>query len=52
MLTDIADSIESWKGVDLRLCQKEKQSFRQYKRTLLIGIIEINKILVHISFIH
>ena len=33
MLTDIANSIQSWKGVDLRLCQKEKQSFRQYKRT-------------------
>ena len=33
MLSDIANSILSWKGVDMRLCHKEKQSFRQYKRT-------------------
>lgn len=33
MLKDIAFSISSWKGVDLKLCQKEKQSFKQYKRT-------------------
>ncbi len=33
MSLDIESAIITWKGVDLTLCQKKKETFKQYKRT-------------------